>query len=69
MVEKQSGYTLKIIRFDKGREFTSLEFDCYFTTHGIPHELANTGTPFENGVIEWKNNTLVEMARTMLTHN
>ena len=36
--------------------------------NGIRRELANTGSPWENGVVERKNRTVVEMTRTMLEH-
>ena len=67
-VEKDSGKQVKAIRADKGGEFTSNAFIRFCTENGIRRELANTGSPWENGVVERKNRTVVEMARTMLEH-
>ena len=39
-----------------------------FCSDGVRQEFANTGTPFENGVVERKNMTVLEMARSMLAH-
>ncbi|MCO5592337.1 hypothetical protein L7F22_046338 [Adiantum nelumboides] len=64
MVELES----KTIRADKGGEFTSLSLKKLCAEKGIKQEFANTGTPWENGVVECKNRTIVEMARTMFEH-
>ena len=66
--EKESGYTLKAVRSDHGSEFTSHGFVDFCSEFGIRRELANVGTPSENGVVERKNQTVVEMARTLLEH-
>lgn len=69
MVEEESRHHVKVLPFEKGGEFTSIAFHRYLSTLGIQRELANTGTPSEIEVVERKNCTLVEMARTMLTHH
>nr|GFA02311.1 retrovirus-related Pol polyprotein from transposon TNT 1-94 [Tanacetum cinerariifolium] len=38
----------------------------YFDTVGISHQMSSVRTPQQNGVVERKNRTLVEVARTML---
>ena len=48
---------------------SSLEFDHFLSRHGVKREFANTGTPSDNGVVERKHRTGVEMSRTMLTHS
>ena len=65
-VEKESGYYLKVLRTDRGGEFTSIEFKEFFISHGIKKELTTAYTPQQNGVAERKNITMVEMARCML---
>ena len=67
-VEKESGKQVKALCADKGGEFTSNAFVRFCTENGIRRELANTGSPWENGVVERKNMTVVEMTRTMLEH-
>ena len=68
LTQKESGQLLKTLRADKGGEFTSNAMMQLCRDHGIKQEFANTGTPSENGVVECKNRTVVEMARTMLAH-
>ena len=57
---------IKHIRSDNGTEFRNAGLDDYLDELGITHELSAPYTPQQNGVVERKNRTLVEMARTML---
>ena len=66
MVEKSSGYQLKVLRTDNGGEYTSNEFQDYLQQEGIHHELTVPKTPEQNGVEERMNRTLVEATRSML---
>lgn len=66
LVEKQSGMYIKTLRTDRGGEFMSKEFNDLCEAHGIRRELTTPYTPEQNGVAEWKNRTVVEMARSML---
>ena len=43
-----------------------IDIDNYLDELGITHELSAPYTPQQNGVVERKNRTLAEMARTML---
>ncbi|CAM8934015.1 unnamed protein product [Rhodiola kirilowii] len=65
-VEKQSGYTLKTLRSDRGGEFTSNEFSTYYRDEGIRRKLSASYTPQQNGIAERKNRTIFEVARSML---
>ena len=49
-----------------GTEFKNTGLDTYLDTLGITHEFSAPYTPQQNGVVERKNRTLIEMARTML---
>lgn len=69
MVEKESRHSVKLIRSNKGREFTFHDFDHHLEAHGIRRELANTGIPSENSIVKRKNRTSMEMARIMLAHD
>ena len=60
------GVKIKHIRSDNGTEFKNTGLDDYLDELGITHELSAPYTPQQNGVMECKNMTLVEMARTML---
>nr|GEY52676.1 hypothetical protein [Tanacetum cinerariifolium] len=55
-----------IIRTDKGTEFKNHVLKEYFDSVGLTHEISTAITPQKNGVVECKNHTLVEAARTML---
>ncbi|CAM8943607.1 unnamed protein product [Rhodiola kirilowii] len=65
-VEKQSGYTLKTPISDKGGEFTSNEFSNYCIAEEIRWQLTASYIPQQNGIVERKNHTIFEMARSML---
>ena len=60
------GIKIKHIRSDNGTEFKNTGLDDYLDELGITHELSAPYTPQQNSVVERKNRTLVEMARTML---
>ncbi|CAL2248910.1 unnamed protein product [Prunus armeniaca] len=64
--EKQSGYNMKTLRTDRGGEFTPNEFSEFCKTNGIKRELTASYTPQQNGVVERRNRTIVEMAGSML---
>ena len=51
---------------DGGKEYFSNEFTTYLQRKGIRHEFSCCYTPEQNGVAERKNQTIVEMAQTML---
>nr|GEV85920.1 retrovirus-related Pol polyprotein from transposon TNT 1-94 [Tanacetum cinerariifolium] len=55
-----------IIRTDNGIEFKNQMLQEYFDTIGISHQMSSVRTPQQNGVVERRNQTLVEAARTML---
>nr|GFA06187.1 ribonuclease H-like domain-containing protein [Tanacetum cinerariifolium] len=55
-----------IIRTDNGTEFKNQVLKDYFDTVGISHQMSSVRTPQQNGVVERRNRTLVEAARTML---
>nr|GEV40855.1 ribonuclease H-like domain-containing protein [Tanacetum cinerariifolium] len=55
-----------IVRTDNETEFKNHALKEYFDSVGITHETSSTKTPQQNGVVERRNRTLVEAARTML---
>ena len=57
---------MKGIRSDNGLEFKNASFADLLADHGIEHQFSTPRTPQQNGVVERKNRTLVEMTRTML---
>jgi hypothetical protein len=57
---------VKKIRSDNGSEFKNLQVEEFLEEEGIKHEFSALYTPQQNGVVERKNMTLIDMARTML---
>jgi hypothetical protein len=66
MVENEMDSRIKCLRSDNGGEFTSKEFMDYCRNHGIKRQFSVARTPQQNGVVERKNMTVQEMARTMV---
>nr|GEW22869.1 hypothetical protein [Tanacetum cinerariifolium] len=59
--------SLRIVQTDKGTEFLNQTLHAYFAAEGILHQTSVAPTPEQNGVVERRNRTLVEAARTMLS--
>jgi hypothetical protein len=57
---------IKKIRSDNGTEFKNSQVEGFLEEEGIKHEFSSPYTPQQNGVVERKNRTLLDMARTML---
>jgi len=66
LAENQSGCKLKMIRSDRGTEYTSTQFDKFCEDEGVKHQLTTGYTPQQIEVSERKNRTVMEMARCML---
>ncbi|KAL0544538.1 hypothetical protein IC582_019655 [Cucumis melo] len=65
LVEKESGYYIAL-RSDRGGEFTSNEFKTFYTENKIRRSMTVPFTPQQNGVVERKNRTIINMAQNML---
>jgi transposase InsO family protein len=57
---------IKKIRSDNGTEFKNSQIEGFLEEEGIKHEFSSPYTPQQNSVVERKNRTLLDMARTML---
>jgi hypothetical protein len=57
---------VKKIRRTNRSEFKNLQVEEFLEDEGIKHEFSAPYTPQQNGVVERKNMTLIDMARTML---
>nr|GEV88704.1 retrovirus-related Pol polyprotein from transposon TNT 1-94 [Tanacetum cinerariifolium] len=55
------------VRTDNGTEFKNKTLAKFFDEVGITQQFSGARTPQQNGVVERRNITLVEAARTMLT--
>ncbi|KAL8112465.1 hypothetical protein AgCh_019970 [Apium graveolens] len=65
-VEKGTEAKIKTFRTDRGYEFTSKYFNAYCEEAGITRQLTAPYSPQQNGVVERRNRTVVEMARSFL---
>jgi transposase InsO family protein len=63
--QNEFGLRIKKIRSDNGTEFKNSQIEG-FVEEGIKHEFSSPYTPQQNVVVDRKNRTLLDMARTML---
>lgn len=68
VVEQESGASIKTFRTDRGGEFTSHEFQDFCKKEGIKRHLTAPYSPQQNGVVERRNKTLLEMTLSILKH-
>ena len=66
MLENRYQTRVRSLRSDNGLEFVNSQFIEFCCERGISHEFSSPHTPQQNGVVERKNRTLEDMARTML---
>jgi hypothetical protein len=64
--QNEFGLRIKKIRSDNGTEFKNSQIEGFLEDEGIKHEFSSPYTLQQNGVVERKNRTLLDMARTML---
>ena len=58
---------MKKVRSDNGTEFRNTRVEEWCDEKGIKHEFSTKYTPEQNGLVERKNRTLIDMARSMLS--
>ncbi|GJS69416.1 retrovirus-related pol polyprotein from transposon TNT 1-94 [Tanacetum coccineum] len=68
IAQAQLNYKAKVckIRIDNGTEFKNTSLKAHYEKLGIMQQFLIARTPQQNGVVERRNHTLVEAARTML---
>jgi transposase InsO family protein len=68
MRRDQNEFELKIkkVRSDNGTKFKNTGVEQFLGEEEIKHEFLVPYTPQQNGVVERKNRTLIEVTRTML---
>nr|GFC11900.1 hypothetical protein [Tanacetum cinerariifolium] len=67
LVQRGLQAQVRVVRTDKGTKFLNQTLHAYFVAEGIQHQTSVARTPKQNGVVERRNRTLVEAARTMLS--
>ncbi|GKE51129.1 retrovirus-related pol polyprotein from transposon TNT 1-94 [Tanacetum coccineum] len=65
MIQVRLNATVQNIRVDNGTEFVNQTLRAYYEDVGISHQTSVACTPKQNGVVERRNQTLVEASRTM----
>ncbi|KAM6587307.1 hypothetical protein CsatA_009912 [Cannabis sativa] len=65
-VQNEKGYSITSVRSDHGGEFDNDALELFCDDHGFNHNFSAPRTPQQNGVVERKNRTIQEMARSML---
>ncbi|GJV20455.1 putative ribonuclease H-like domain-containing protein [Tanacetum coccineum] len=65
-IQNQLNQNFKTIRCDNGTKFKNKDFIEFYGSKGIKREYSHARTPQQNGVVERKNRTRIEAARTML---
>ena len=60
-VENQRGKSIKSLRSDRGGEYLLGEFRQFLEDHGITSQMSALGQPQQNGVVERRNRTLLDM--------
>ncbi|GJW34002.1 retrovirus-related pol polyprotein from transposon TNT 1-94 [Tanacetum coccineum] len=68
MIQVRLKETVCRIRTDNGTEFVNQTLREYYEKVGISHETSVACSPQQNGVVERRNRTLIEAARTMLIY-
>ena len=64
----ECGLKIGALRTDNGGEYISIELKEYLKHKGIRHDLTVPYNPEQNGVSERLNHTLMEAARSMISH-
>ena len=64
-VENHRGKSIKSLRSDRGGEYLFSEFRQYLKNHKITSKMSAPDQPQQNGVAERRNQTLLDMVRSM----
>ncbi|GJR05044.1 retrovirus-related pol polyprotein from transposon TNT 1-94 [Tanacetum coccineum] len=67
MIQRNLQAPVISVRTNRGTEFLNKTLTAFFKEEGIEHQTSTPRTPEQNGVVERRNRTLVEAARTMLS--
>ncbi|GKA29744.1 retrovirus-related pol polyprotein from transposon TNT 1-94 [Tanacetum coccineum] len=67
MIQRNLQALVISIRTDRGIEFLNKTLNAFFKEEGIEHQTSTPRTPEQNGIVERRNRTPVEAARTMLS--
>ena len=68
LVEQETKMQIQTFRTDRRGEFVSREFNTYCSESGIRRHLTAPYSPQQNGVVERRNRTMMEMTRSIMKH-
>ena len=66
VIQNKKNLKIASIKSDHGGEFENKDFELFCDENGIEHNFSTPTTPQQNGVVERKNWSIEEMARTLL---
>ena len=66
LMENQSGYKVKALRSDNGREYVNKSLTSFLSSRGIIHDTSAPYSPEQNGLAERYNRSIISMVRPML---
>ena len=67
MIKTQFGYEIQRFQSEWGGEYYNVS--TYLNNHGIYHRIACTYTPEQNGLIECRNQIIIEKGMSLLAHS
>ena len=67
-IQTQFHVTVRTLRSDNAKEYFSKPFQSFMLQHEILHQTSCVDTPFQNRVVERKNNHLLETTQALLCH-
>ena len=65
-VEKETDKSLKCLRSNRGRDFTSNEFNNFYNDRGIKRQNFATKNPPQNGIAKRRNKFVMDYVRTLV---
>ena len=65
-LENESGRKIGTLQTDRDGEFTARVFEEHYADQGVQRHFTAPYTPQQNGVVEWRNQTVLGMARSMM---
>ncbi|GJV52282.1 retrovirus-related pol polyprotein from transposon TNT 1-94 [Tanacetum coccineum] len=68
MIQVRLNAPVRNIRTNNGNELVNQTLRSYYESVGISHETSVARSPQQNGIVEKRNHTLVEVAQTMLIY-
>jgi len=66
IIQNKKNLNIASIRSGHGEEFENKDFELLCDENRIEHNFSAPGTPQQNGLVERKNRSLEELARTLL---